>query len=71
MDWHDVPENVKGKLNVEVWHELVEEGKDLTSLDVPDYDPTIPAPAVNTVWPSSSQSGKFIDFQQEVSEFTM
>lgn len=68
MDWHEVPENVKGKLNVEVWHELVEEGKDLASMDVPEYDPKTPAPAINTVWPSSSKSGEFIDFQQEVSD---
>ncbi|KAJ5222024.1 AMP-dependent synthetase/ligase [Penicillium citrinum] len=65
MDWHEVPQEVKGKLRAVVWHELVEEHKDLAGLDVPEYDPTIPAPAVNTVWPSSSPSGEFIDFKSE------
>lgn len=67
MDWHEKPENVESGFEVNVWHELVEEHKDLASLEVPDYDPTTPTPAVNTVWPSSSQSGEFIDFKADVS----
>lgn len=66
MDWNGVPENVEGTLKVAVWHELVEEFKDLASYDVPEYDPKTETPAVNTVWPSSSQSGQFIDFKPEV-----
>ncbi|KAJ5343236.1 uncharacterized protein N7506_003060 [Penicillium brevicompactum] len=65
MDWNGVPENVEGTLKVAVWHELVEEFKDLASYDVPEYDPKTETPAVNTVWPSSSQSGQFIDFKPE------
>lgn len=68
MDWHGIPKDVQGTLDVAVWHELVEEGKDLTGFDVPEYDPTTPAPAINTIWPSKSQSGEFIDFKQEVSD---
>lgn len=66
MDWHEVPKDVRGTLEVSVWHELAEEGKDLAGFDVPEYDPTTPAPAVHTIWPSDSQSGEFIDFKQEV-----
>lgn len=66
MDWHGVPEGAKGDLNVSVWHELVEEQKDLTSLTVPEYDPSTPPPGLSTVWPSSSQAGEFIDFQSDV-----
>lgn len=66
MDWHGVPEGVDRDIKVDVWHELVEEKKDLAGLDLPEYDPKEQAPAINTVWPSSSQSGKFIDFQSEV-----
>ena len=71
MDWHEVPTDVKGNLNVDVWHELVEEGKDLAGLEVPEYDPTTPTSAINTVWPSSSQSGKFIDFKSDVRPSTI
>ncbi|KAJ5164994.1 AMP-dependent synthetase/ligase [Penicillium coprophilum] len=65
MDWNAVPEDAKDSLKVAVWHELVEEFKELASCDVPQYDPKTETPAVITVWPSSSQSGKFIDFQPE------
>lgn len=68
MDWHEVPKDAKETLDVTVWHELAEEGKDLAGFDVPEYDPTTPCPTVNTVWPSESQSGEFIDFKQEVRE---
>lgn len=66
MDWNGVPENVEGSLKVAVWHELLEEFKSLASYDVPEYDPKTETPAINTVWPSSSQSGQFIDFKPEV-----
>lgn len=66
MDWNEAPDNVKGNLKVAVWHELVEEFKDLASYEVPEYDPKTETPAVTTVWPSSSQSGQFIDFKPEV-----
>lgn len=66
MDWHGVPKDAKGTLEVAVWHELAEEVKDLSGFDVPEYDPTTSTPAVHTVWPSASQSGEFIEFKQEV-----
>lgn len=66
MDWNGVPDNVESTLKVAVWHELVEEFKDLAGYDVPEYDPKTETPAVNTVWPSSSLSGQFIDFKPEV-----
>jgi hypothetical protein len=66
MDWHEVPEGAKGNLDVSVWHELVEEQKDLTSMTLPEYDPSTPTPGLNTVWPSASQAGEFIDFQSDV-----
>ncbi|KAJ6007546.1 hypothetical protein N7540_011522 [Penicillium herquei] len=65
MDWHGVPDNVEGDMQVEVWHELVEEKKDLSGMDVPEYDPKEPAPGISTVWPSGSKSGKIIDFKSE------
>ena len=66
MDWNALPENVEDTLKVAVWHELVEEFKEIASYDVPQYDPKTATPAVSTVWPSSSQSGQFVDFQPEV-----
>lgn len=66
MDWNQVPGDVQGNLEVAVWHELVEEKKDLTGLDVPNWDPNSPAPSVILVWPTKSHVGDFIEFQPEV-----
>ncbi|OOF94791.1 hypothetical protein ASPCADRAFT_208450 [Aspergillus carbonarius ITEM 5010] len=65
MDWNDVPEDVKGTLEVGVWHELVEAKKDLAGLEVPSWDPSSPTPSVTTVWPSKSSAGEFIEYQPE------
>lgn len=67
MDWNHVPGDVKGSLEVAVWHEVVEEKKDLAGFDVPKWDPNSPAPSVTTVWPTKSPVGDFIEFQSEVS----
>ncbi|PWY90794.1 hypothetical protein BO70DRAFT_307047 [Aspergillus heteromorphus CBS 117.55] len=65
MDWNDVPEDVKGTLEVGVWHELVEEKKDLAGLEVPSWDPSSPASSITTVWPSKSSAGEFVEYQSE------
>ncbi|KAE8152508.1 hypothetical protein BDV25DRAFT_150991 [Aspergillus avenaceus] len=65
MDWNDVPSDVKGSLDVSVWHEVVEEKKDLTGLDVPSWDASTPTPSVTTVWPSASQGFDFVEYQPE------
>ncbi|OJJ41735.1 hypothetical protein ASPWEDRAFT_179439 [Aspergillus wentii DTO 134E9] len=65
MDWNDIPGDLKGSLEVAVWHELVEEKKDLAGLEVPSWDPSSPSPSVTTVWPSSSQEGDFIEYGPE------
>jgi hypothetical protein len=61
MDWNDVPKELQGRLNVAVWHELVDEKKDLAGLEVPEWDPTSPTPTLTTLW-----SGEFIEYKPEV-----
>ncbi|PYH88986.1 hypothetical protein BO71DRAFT_403419 [Aspergillus ellipticus CBS 707.79] len=63
MDWNDVPDDVKGTLEVRVWHELVEEKKDLAGLEVPSWDPSSPTSSVTTVWSSKSSAGEFVEYQ--------
>ncbi|EIT76513.1 hypothetical protein F9C07_2236258 [Aspergillus flavus] len=65
MDWNDVPGDVKGTLEVAVWHEVVEEKKDLAGLDVPSWEPNSPSPSLTTVWPSATGPGEFIEYQPE------
>jgi hypothetical protein len=66
MDWNDVPGDVKSTLEVAVWHELVEENKDLAGLDIPSWEPNSPTQSVTTVWPSATQGFDFIEYQSEV-----
>lgn len=38
MDWNEVPEGIGGKIDISVWHELVEERKSTTDHEVPQHD---------------------------------
>ncbi|KAL4868542.1 hypothetical protein BDV12DRAFT_102441 [Aspergillus spectabilis] len=60
MDWNDVPREVEGRLDVSVWHELVDEKKELAGLEIPEWDPSSPTPTLSTLW-----SGKFIEYDPE------
>jgi hypothetical protein len=66
MDWNDVPQDVQGRLSVTVWHELIDEKKDLAGLDVPSWDPTSSTPSVSTVWLSATGKGELVEYQPEV-----
>ncbi|EAW12678.1 uncharacterized protein ACLA_011050 [Aspergillus clavatus NRRL 1] len=65
MDWNYVPEDVRGTLQVAVWHELVDEKKDLAGFNVPTWDPNSATPSVTTVWPSKSGDGDLIEYQPQ------
>ncbi|KAL4805960.1 hypothetical protein BDV18DRAFT_160820 [Aspergillus unguis] len=60
MDWNDVPKEVEGRLEVAVWHELVDEKKDLAGLEVPEWDPSTKSPSLSTLW-----SGEFVEYGPE------
>ncbi|KAL4917971.1 hypothetical protein BDW62DRAFT_201299 [Aspergillus aurantiobrunneus] len=60
MDWNDVPKEVEGRLDVGVWHEIVDEKKDLAGLEVPEWDPSSSTPTLSTVW-----SDEFVEYGPE------
>ncbi|KAL4760241.1 uncharacterized protein BDW70DRAFT_68924 [Aspergillus foveolatus] len=60
MDWNDVPKEVEDHLDVAVWHELVDEKKDLAGLDIPEWDPSSKTPTLSTLW-----SGEFVEYGPE------
>lgn len=62
MDWNDVPKEVEGRLDVAVWHELVDEKKELTGLEVPEWDPNSQSPPLSTLW-----GEEFVEYGPEVS----
>lgn len=70
MAWDQLPPGVRTDLKVAVWHELVEEKRNLTGFDVPDYDPKTPSASLATLSPSSSdKSTEFVEYTPEVSCF--
>ncbi|KAL4787826.1 hypothetical protein BJX76DRAFT_353865 [Aspergillus varians] len=60
MDWNYVPKEVEGRLDVAVWHELVDEKKDLAGLEVPEWDPSSPSSTLSTLW-----SDEFVEYGPE------
>ncbi|KAL4988750.1 hypothetical protein BDW68DRAFT_176565 [Aspergillus falconensis] len=60
MDWNDTPKEVEGHLDVAVWHELVDEKKELAGLEVPEWDPSSKTPTLSTLW-----SGEFVEYGPE------
>lgn len=68
MDWNDVPAELTNSLEVSVWHELVDEKRDLAGLELPEWDPTTKTPSVSTVWRSSAGDGELVEYQPEVGQ---
>jgi hypothetical protein len=64
MDWNEVPEGIGGNLDVSVWHESVNEKKQLSDTEVPASEPKSGSPSILALWPSS---GEFIEYKPEVS----
>ncbi|KAL4939148.1 hypothetical protein BDV06DRAFT_41247 [Aspergillus oleicola] len=60
MDWNDVPKELEDHLDVAVWHEIVDEKKELAGLEVPDWDHSTPSPSLSTLW-----SGEFVEYGPE------
>lgn len=65
MAWNQLPPGVRADLKVAVWHELVEEKRDLGGLEVPSWDPKTPSSPLSTLQPSSGDTSEFIDYQPE------
>lgn len=64
MDWNEVPAEIAGKLEVAVWHGIVQEKKALEDTEVPASDPKTATPSITTLWPSSEQ---FVEYKPRVS----
>ena len=66
MDWNEVPEGVGGKMDVAVWHELVDDKKSLVGpgLPAPEKDSKVPPIAV---FHGSSSNPRLTEYASEVS----
>lgn len=66
VDWNEVPEGFGGKLDVAVWHELVEETKETSELPE-DAEGSVP-PNIVTIWQNKiGEVGQIVELTQGVS----
>jgi acyl-CoA synthetase (AMP-forming)/AMP-acid ligase II len=64
MDWNEVPEGIGGKIDVSVWHQLVQEQQDGTATLPPT---TGKAPGVVFLWQEAvGKSAEIVEFTQQV-----
>lgn len=67
MDWNVVPEGTGGKVEAVVWHELVEERKNLTSTKVLPLDKDTKEKSLATFWSTEGDVGQLVEYTSEVS----
>ena len=68
MDWNEVPEGIGGKIDVSVWHELVQDQKTGSNTELPQNE-SGPKPG-NLVFVWQEKPGKeadIVEFSQNVS----
>ncbi|KAI9878414.1 MAG: hypothetical protein M1830_000934 [Pleopsidium flavum] len=56
MDWNEVPEGVGGRVGISVWHELVDDKKEMTGAQLPANAQVEAVPGILTFWPSKEDS---------------
>jgi hypothetical protein len=67
MDWNVVPEGTGGKVEVVVWHELIDERKTLASSEVPPVDIDSSVGPLSMFWPGTDGVGQLVEYTSEVS----
>lgn len=68
VDWNEVPEGFGGKIDVSVWHELVEDAKDSVGSDLPKGPEGYVPPNIFTLWQNKiGEVGQITEFKQAVS----
>lgn len=64
MDWTEVPRDVGGKMDVSMWHQLVQDHQDISTYAA---DPNEKVPNVVTVWTDKPGSPvQIVEFTQNV-----
>ena len=68
MDWNEVPEGVGGKVEIIVWHEIVEEKRNSAPAELPSTSSQSPSPSIITVsiGATDPEKNEIIEFTQKV-----
>ncbi|KAK2842947.1 hypothetical protein FQN49_005965, partial [Arthroderma sp. PD_2] len=62
MDWNQVPEGAGSKIEVAVWHELINEKEGSIGSEVPEWDVKSPTPSLTTLAPAKDGLGSFVEY---------
>lgn len=66
MDWNEVPEGVGGKADIAVWHEVVDERREINSLELPPSILEESLPDIIIISNKSSTEHNIMNFTQKV-----
>lgn len=66
MDFAETPENVKGKLQILTWHDLVEEHKSPASSEIPTIEKGSPGPGLS-ILESFNDTTTVVEYSSQVS----
>ena len=68
MEWNEVPEGIGGRVGISVWHEIVDEKKDVAGTQLPAISQGEVVPGITTFWPTQEDLvGQMIEFSQKAS----
>ena len=66
MDWNGVPDSAQGRLNVSVWHDVVQENSEKATAELPSNENGDPLGKIVTIW----HNYKNLDQKDEIVTFT-
>ncbi len=68
MDWSEVPDGIGGRVDVWVWHEVVQDHRAETSPELPGRDANLEPGNVITIWQEGQgKPSEIVEFTQSVS----
>lgn len=68
MDWSEVPDGIGGRVDVWVWHEVVQDHRAETSSELPGRDLNLEPGNVTTIWQDGHvKPSEIVEFTQRVS----
>lgn len=67
MEWNEVPEGIGGRMGISVWHDIVDEKKEIVGAQLPANAQGDVVPGITTFWASKGDPvGQMIEFSQKV-----
>jgi hypothetical protein len=66
MDWTEVPQDIGGKIDVSVWHQLVQDSQDVSTSDMPDIKSEDLGKIVTVCADKPGSEERIVEFTQKV-----